>query len=379
MSTLLIVIIVLAVIFDFINGFHDAANSIATIVSTKVLTPFQAVVWAAFFNFVAYFIFRDHEVANTVAKTVNSGAYDLTVVLAGVIASIIWNLLTWWYGIPSSSSHTLIGGFAGAAVAHSGFNSINWSLDGGISLTILFILLAPIIGMVISVFITLVTIQRNFWLKIAIIVVTLSSCLVFIHFKKPFEFWALLALGIIFTLSYFINHFRGETATRTTNMYKRLQLVSSAVFSIGHGGSDAQKVIGIIGAAMVAENVIPDIGHIPAWVPFLCYSAIGIGTMSGGWRIVKTMGSRITKVTPLEGVCAETAGAITLFTAANLGAPVSTTHTIAGSIIGVGATKRLSAVRWGVTINLVWAWILTIPVSALLAAGLYWFFHLFSV
>ena len=379
MSTLLIVIIALAVIFDFINGFHDAANSIATIVSTKVLTPFQAVVWAAFFNFVAYFIFRDHEVANTVAKTVVSGTYDLTVVLSGVIASIIWNLLTWWYGIPSSSSHTLIGGFAGAAVAHSGFSSINWSLDGGISLTILFILLAPIIGMVISIFITLVTIQRNFWLKISIIILTLTACFVFIHFKKPFEFWALLTLGIIFLVSYSINHFRGESAARTTKMYKRLQLVSSATFSIGHGGSDAQKVIGIIGAAMVAENIIPDIGHIPAWVPFMCYTAIGLGTMSGGWRIVKTMGSRITKVTPLEGVCAETAGAITLFTAANLGAPVSTTHTIAGSIIGVGATKRLSAVRWGITINLVWAWLLTIPVSALLAAALYWFFHLFSV
>lgn len=379
MSTLLIVIIVLAVVFDFINGFHDAANSIATIVSTKVLTPFQAVVWAAFFNFVAYFIFQDHEVANTVAKTVNSGEYNLTVVLAGVIASIIWNLITWWYGIPSSSSHTLIGGFAGAAVAHSGVDSINWSLDGGISLTILFILLAPIIGMIISIFITLVTIQRKFWLKMSIIAVTLTSCLVFIEFKKPFEFWALLTLGVIFSISYFINHFRGETASSTTNMYKRLQLVSSAVFSIGHGGSDAQKVIGIIGAAMVAENLIPDIHNIPTWVPLLCYSAIGIGTMSGGWRIVKTMGSRITKVTPLEGVCAETAGAITLFTAANLGAPVSTTHTIAGSIIGVGATKRLSAVRWGLTLNLVWAWILTIPVSALLAAGLYWFFHLFSI
>jgi PiT family inorganic phosphate transporter len=233
--------------------------------------------------------------------------------------------------------------------------------------------------MIISIFITLVTIQRNFWLKITIIILTLTFCLIFIHFKKPFEFWALLVLGIIFLVFYFFNHFRGETAARTTNMYKRLQLVSSATFSIGHGGSDAQKVIGIIGAAMVAENIIPDIGHIPAWVPFMCYTAIGLGTMSGGWRIVKTMGSRITKVTPLEGVCAETAGAITLFTAANLGAPVSTTHTIAGSIIGVGATKRLSAVRWGITINLVWAWLLTIPVSALLAAALYWFFHLFSV
>jgi len=378
MATLLVVIIVLAVVFDFINGFHDAANSIATIVSTKVLTPFQAVVWAAFFNFLAYFIFRDHGVANTVAKTVNAGAYDLTVVLAGVIAAICWNLLTWWYGIPSSSSHTLIGGFAGAAVAHSGFGSINWSLNGGISLTLIFILLAPIIGMIISIFITLVTIQRNFWLKMLIIFVTVTSCLVFIKFKKPFEFWALLVLGAIFTVSYFYNHVRKQTAYRTANMYKRLQLVSSASFSLGHGGSDAQKAIGIIGAAMVAENIIPDIAHIPAWVPFMCYTAMGLGTMSGGWRIVKTMGTKITKVTPLEGVCAETAGAITLFTAANLGAPVSTTHTIAGAIVGVGATKRMSAVRWGITVNLVWAWILTIPVSGLLAAAFYWFFSLFS-
>src|SRR3954471_1599066 len=185
--TLLITIVILALIFDYINGFHDAANSIATIVSTKVLTPFQAVIWAAFFNFVAYFIFRDHEVANTVAKTVHAGSYDLTVVLAGVIASICWNLLTWWYGIPSSSSHTLIGGFAGAAIAHSGFSSINWSLNGGISLTLLFILLAPIIGMIISMFITIVTIQQKFWLKISIIVAVVSSCLLFIKFKNDFE------------------------------------------------------------------------------------------------------------------------------------------------------------------------------------------------
>ncbi|HEY2726373.1 MAG TPA: inorganic phosphate transporter [Parafilimonas sp.] len=379
MSTLLIVIIVLSVIFDFINGFHDAANSIATVVSTKVLTPFQAVIWAAFFNFVAYFVFRDHEVANTVAKTVNKGSYDLVVVLAGVIAAICWNLLTWWYGIPSSSSHTLIGGFAGAAIAHSGFHSINWSLNGGISLTLLFILLAPIIGMIISMFITIVTIQRNFWLKIAIIIATLSACFIFIKFKKPFEFWGLLILGIIFIVSYSINHFRAESAYKTMNMYKRLQLLSSATFSLGHGGSDAQKVIGIIGAAMVAEHLIPNITQIPTWVPFMCYTSIGLGTMSGGWRIVKTMGTKITKVTPLEGVCAETAGAITLFTAANLGAPVSTTHTIAGSIAGAGVTKRFSAVRWGITINLIWAWVLTIPVSALLAAAIYWFFHLFSV
>lgn len=370
-SSLLILIIILAIIFDYINGFHDAANSIATIVSTKVLTPFQAVVWAAFFNFVAFFVFSDHGVANTVAKTVNKDSYDLYVVLAGVIAAIAWNLLTWWYGIPSSSSHTLIGGFAGAAVAHNGWNAINLSLDGGISLTLIFIILAPLIGMVISIFITLVTIQKNFWLKIGIIVSVITACLTLIDFKKPFEFWALLTLGVIFTASYAYSHFKGENAYRTANMYKKLQLVSSAAFSIGHGGSDAQKAMGIIGAAMVAENIIGDISAIPGWVPLACYTAIGLGTMSGGWKIVKTMGTKITKVTPLEGVCAETAGAITLFTAANLGAPVSTTHTITGSIIGVGATKRLSAVRWGVTVNLIWAWILTIPVSGLLAAGIY--------
>ncbi len=377
MTILLFVIIVLAIAFDFINGFHDAANSIATIVSTKVLTPLQAVVWAAFFNFVAYFIFRDHGVANTVAKTVQHGQYDLVVVLAGVLAAIFWNLLTWWYGIPSSSSHTLIGGFAGAAVAHSGFDAINWSLDGGISLTLLFILLAPIVGMVISMFITLVTIQKNIWVKLSIIIAVVASCLIFIDFKKPFEFWALLVLGIVFVLTYLYNHLKGENAYKTANMYKKLQLVSSAAFSIGHGGSDAQKVMGIIGAAMVASNYIPSIDQIPTWVPLMCYTAIGLGTLSGGSKIIKTMGTKITKVTPLEGVCAETAGAITLFTAANLGAPVSTTHTITGSIIGVGATKRLSAVRWGVTFSLIWAWVLTIPVSGVLAAGIYYLLKLF--
>lgn len=368
---LLVIIIVLAILFDYINGFHDAANSIATIVSTKVLTPLQAVIWAAFFNFLAFFIFRDHGVADTVAKTVHQGSYDLYVVLAGVLAAICWNLLTWWYGIPSSSSHTLIGGFAGAAVAHAGFSSINWTFTDGIGLTFLFIVLAPIIGMVLSIFITLVTIQRNFWLKISIIIVAISACLIFIKFKKPFEFWGLLSLGVIFVVTYFINYLRGENAQRTANMYKKLQLVSSAAFSLGHGGSDAQKVMGIIGAAMIAQNYIPDFASLPDWVPLTCYTAISLGTMSGGWKIIKTMGTKITKVTPLEGVCAETAGAITLFTAANLGAPVSTTHTITGAIIGVGATKRLSAVRWGLTLNLVWAWILTIPVSGLLAAGIY--------
>ena len=372
MATILIVVIALALIFDYINGFHDAANSIATIVSTKVLTPFQAVVWAAFFNFVAFFIFSDHAVANTVAKTVKpevvSGTGGMVIILAGLIAAIIWNLFTWWYGLPSSSSHTLIGGFAGAAIAAAGFKSIDTAM---IMKTVIFIFLAPLIGMFISVFITLVTIQYNFWLKIAIIVAVVTACMLFVPFKKEFEKWALLGLSIVFVLAYFINYLKGETAARTGRMFKRLQLVSSAVFSIGHGGADAQKVMGIITAALIAGGSITEFSQMPDWVPLACYTAIGIGTMSGGWKIVKTMGTKITKVTPLEGVCAETAGAITLFTATNLGAPVSTTHTITGSIMGVGATKRLSAVRWGVTVNLIWAWILTIPVSATLAAGIY--------
>ena len=379
MATILIVIIVLALVFDYINGFHDAANSIATIVSTKVLTPFQAVIWAAFFNFVAFFIFSEHAVANTVAKTVKpdvvNGAEGMTIILAGLIAAIFWNLLTWWYGLPSSSSHTLIGGFAGAAIAAAGFSSIDGAM---IMKTVIFIVLAPLIGMMISIFITLITIQRSFWLKLAIISTIVTACVVFVPFKNTeegtFQRYALASIGIVFVLSYFYNYLKGENAYRTGNMYKKLQLVSSAAFSIGHGGADAQKVMGIITAALIAGGQIQEFSQMPNWVPLACYSAIGIGTMSGGWKIVKTMGTKITKVTPLEGVCAETAGAITLFTAANLGAPVSTTHTITGAIIGVGATKRLSAVRWGVTVNLVWAWVLTIPVSGTLAALLYWLF-----
>lgn len=377
--TFLIIIIAFALIFDFINGFHDAANSIATIVSTKVLTPFQAVVWAAMFNFVAFFIFKEHGVANTVASTVHSESITLVVIFCGVIAAICWNLLTWWSGIPSSSSHTLIGGFAGAGIAHAGFSSID---SASIYKTLIFIVLAPLVGMIISMFITLVTIQRNFWLKIIIIITLVSSCTLFIKFHNPFEKWSLVTLGAIFVSTYFYNYLKGETAHRTGNMYKRLQLVSSAALSIGHGGSDAQKVMGLISAALVFNYHqggygIPSIKDMPDWVPIACYTAIALGTMSGGWKIVKTMGTKITKVTPLEGVCAETAGAITLFAAANMGAPVSTTHTITGSIIGVGATKRLSAVRWGVTINLLWAWILTIPISGLLAAGFYYIAHFF--
>ena len=388
MPLLLIIIVALAIIFDFINGFHDAANSIATIVSTKVLTPLQAVIWAAFFNFVAYFVFKEHAVADTVAKTVHAQFITLPVILSGVIAAVCWNLFTWWHGIPSSSSHTLIGGFAGAAIAHAGFGSIDAE---SIYKTLLFIILAPLIGMVISMFITIVTIQKNFWLKISIIIAVEAACVAFVPFKQPkpqdfsvfgwgLDKFLLVLLGAIFVVTFFFNYVRGENAYRTGKMFKRLQLVSSAALSLGHGGSDAQKVMGIIAAAFVAAGKYPDVLtalHEAYWIPLVCYTAISLGTLSGGWKIVKTMGTRITKVTPLEGVCAETAGAITLFTAASLGAPVSTTHTITGAIIGAGATRRLSAVRWGVTVNLIWAWVLTIPVSGLLAAAVYWLTSLF--
>ncbi len=373
--TLLIVIIALALIFDYINGFHDAANSIATIVSTKVLTPFQAVVWAAMFNFVAYFIFSDHHVANTVAKTVHEEFITLRVVLAGLLAAITWNLLTWWYGIPSSSSHTLIGGFAGAALAGAGFDlgSINLEKIGVIAL---FIFLAPLVGMLISIFITLVTIVQRLWLRVLIIAVATAVTSIFVLKNMDLRV-AMVVFALVFVLSYLWDMTKLPSAMRTANLYKRLQLLSSAAFSIGHGGNDAQKVMGIIMVALVASGQAGSLEEMPFWVPLACYGAIGLGTLSGGWKIVKTMGSRITKVTPLEGVCAESAGAMTLYMTEQLGIPVSTTHTITGAIIGVGATKRLSAVRWGVTLRLLWAWVLTIPVSAVLAAIAYWICGLF--
>lgn len=389
--TFLFVIIALAIIFDYINGFHDAANSIATIVSTKVLTPLQAVVWAAFFNFVAFFIFKDHGVANTIAKTVYQQYITLPVIFSGLVAAITWNLLTWWFGIPSSSSHTLIGGFAGAAIAHAGFISVN---PEPVLKTASFIVLAPLVGMIMAFIISLWFInsfRKGPLPKIVSMVVVL---LVFVflyfnietrpeHLKTHFESylmkviftgsnfkWLLLAF-IMLVMACFTFFLNTLNATRSNQWFKRLQLVSSAAFSIGHGGNDAQKVMGIITAALIAAGQISTFEEMPVWVPLACYSAIAVGTMSGGWKIVKTMGTRITKVTPFEGVAAETAGAITLFVTEALKIPVSTTHTITGSIIGVGATKRLSAVRWGVTINLLWAWILTIPVSGLLAAGVY--------
>lgn len=580
--TFVIVVIILALIFDYINGFHDAANSIATIVSTKVLTPFQAVVWAAFFNFIAYLIFKDHAVANTIGKTVYKEFITLPVIFSGLVAAITWNLLTWWWGIPSSSSHTLIGGFAGAAIAHAFFSAwdkgeslpaLKTIIDSSkIGKTVMFIFLAPLIGMLISMFFTLVTISRNIWIKTGI----LAACIVAIWFSfqrfetskigenvskyfkvdkyshevekltleidqlkksngsiekiqelekkltdqsgklvvaeknvnlaKPYlssyeskgsEFVAkaivahvdtkpveisklqdklalylevdrkkavkdkgpnkllayqaaqsaldtlkpmakklhevgfealsskmaqklmdmnyplgvdkvdkfkesikvnvesdlkkeiakadnlilrisMMAILFMFILAFIYNEkLRQPSAARTGNMFKKLQLLSSAAFSVGHGGNDAQKVMGIIAAALMANGEIADIKQMPDWVPLACYLAIGLGTLSGGWKIVKTMGTKITKVSPLEGVCAETAGAGTLFLTEQMGIPVSTTHTITGAIIGVGATKRLSAVRWGVTVNLLWAWILTIPISAILAAIAYWVTSLF--
>jgi inorganic phosphate transporter, PiT family len=401
MTTFLIVIIALALIFDFINGFHDAANSIATIVSTKVLTPFQAVLWAALFNSVAFFIFKDHGVADTVAKTVHSNMIPqdnmMVVIFSGLIAAISWNLLTWWFGIPSSSSHTLIGGFAGAAIAHGGFNTINSSI---ILKTASFIFLAPVVGMIMALIISLWflnSFRKGHIPKLISIVILIlvglflyenlefdaakltthyeSYTMKVIFYSKNFK-WILLAF-IIIIMAVFTFYLNTLNANRSNQWFRRLQLVSSAAFSIGHGGNDAQKVMGIITAALIAGGTITKFSEMPAWVPIACYAAIGIGTMSGGWKIVKTMGTKITKVTPFEGVAAETAGAITLFVTEALKIPVSTTHTITGAIMGVGATKRLSAVRWGVTVNLLWAWILTIPVSGLLAAGVYSIVKLF--
>lgn len=349
---LLIIIIILAIIFDLINGFHDAANSITNIVSTKVLSPFQAVLWAAFFNVVAFFIF-DLNVANTLAKIVNSDVINFTVICAGLVSAISWNLLTWWFGIPSSSSHTLIGGIAGAAIAYAGFGVVN---QEKIFKTFAFIFLAPVIGLVVAA-------------TINVIIVNICK--------------------------------RAHPA-KAEKWFKRTQLVSAGLFSIGHGGNDAQKVMGVIAATLLVYSAklkaqgidVPDwatvvqaadahgkmaIKHIPDWIPVACYTAIGCGTMMGGWKIVKTMGTKITKITPIEGVSADTAGALTLFLTEKLGIPVSTTHTITGSIIGVGVAKRVSAVKWGITINLLWAWILTIPVSGMIGAILFWLFSALGV
>ncbi|MCX6274611.1 MAG: inorganic phosphate transporter [Bacteroidetes bacterium] len=325
--TLFVVVVILALVFDFINGFHDAANSIATIVSTKVLSPLTAVLWAAGFNFLAFWLFK-LKVADTVSKTVQTNAITLEVILCGIIAAIIWNLFTWWRGIPSSSSHTLIGGFAGAAIAHAGWSVVKMDK---VTPVLEFILLAPIIGLLVSYFISVLMLHL----------------------------------------------FKRANPHKVNKLFHVLQLASSAAFSLGHGGNDAQKVMGIIGAAMIVNGTITDVNSLPAWVEIACYTSIAFGTLFGGWRIVKTMGSKITKLAPFEGFAAETAGAITLFSTGALGIPVSTTHTITGAIIGVGITKRVSAVRWGVTIDLIWAWVLTIPVSGLLGAIIYHVVKLF--
>ena len=315
-------IILVALIFDFLNGFHDAANSIATVVSTRVMSPRAAVLWAAFFNFAAVFVF-----GTGVAKTLGKGMIDVKlvtpdVVLAGLLGAIFWNLITWYYGLPVSSSHALIGGYAGAAVAKGGFAAI---IASGWTKTLIFIVLSPVIGAVIS-----------FTLMVSVT-------------------WM----------------FRKWHPYKLDTLFRRLQLLSAGFFSLNHGGNDAQKTMGIIASLLVASGHQQEFS-IPFWVEFLCYSAIGLGTMFGGWRIVKTMGAKITKLQPFGGFCAETAGAFALLIATYGAVPVSTTHTITGAIMGVGATKRLSAVKWGVAGRIVWAWILTIPASAAVAGVSFW-------
>jgi PiT family inorganic phosphate transporter len=314
-------LILVALIFDYINGFHDAANSIATVVSTRVLSPGKAVIWAAFFNFIAAFTF-----GTAVAKTVGSGMVDLNVVTFAVIfgglsGAIIWDLITWYYGLPTSSSHALIGGYAGAAVAKAGFSAI---ITTGWTKTLLFIVLSPLIGMLLG----LAIMTSIFWI------------------------------------------FRWMPPSRVDRWFRRLQLVSAAFFSLNHGANDAQKTMGIIAGVLFAAGYIQTF-DIPFWVVLAAHAAIGLGTLAGGWRIIHTMGSKITKLQPVGGFAAETSAAISVLIATQTGVPVSTTHAITGAIVGVGATRRLSAVRWGVAGQIVWAWILTIPAAFLIAAGVY--------
>lgn len=326
--TFLIIVITLVLIFDFVNGFHDSANSIATVVSTKVMSPVAAVSMAAFFNFIAFLIFP-LKVATTIGKgVINPDIVTLTVITAALVAAITWNLITWYYGLPSSSSHTLVGGLVGAAVASAGWSSV---IIGGVAKIAIFIVVAPVLGMLVSFFIMAIVI----WL---------------VKNHSPF------------TVD---KHFR------------RLQLLSAAGFSLGHGGNDAQKSMGIIWVALIAQGLATKNDTIDLWIVLSCHFAIALGTLFGGWRIVKTMGQKITKLKPFEGFCAETAGALTLFGATHFGIPVSTTHTITGSIMGAGARKGVSAVKWGVTTKIFWAWLLTIPVSAIIAFVSYSILKLF--
>jgi inorganic phosphate transporter, PiT family len=321
-----VALIAVALAFDYINGFHDAANSIATVVSTRVLSPGQAVVWAAFFNFIAAFTF-----GTAVAKTIGKGMIHLDAVTFGVIfgglmGAIIWDLITWYYGLPTSSSHALIGGYAGAAMANAGFAAI---ITSGWTKTLIYIVLAPLFGM---------------------------------------------TLGLVIMVLIF-NLFKRAAPQRVDRVFRKLQLVSAALYSLGHGGNDAQKTMGIIAGVLVTAGYLKTFS-IPVWVILAAHAAIALGTLSGGWRIIHTMGSKITRLQPVGGFAAETAGAITLFVATAFGVPVSTTHTITGAIVGVGATRRLSAVRWGVAGKIVWAWVLTIPMSALIGAIVFWIVRL---
>jgi PiT family inorganic phosphate transporter len=326
--SIIIVIIVVALVFDFINGFHDAANSIATVVSTRVLSPLQAVGMAAFFNFIAVVTF-----GTGVAKTVGSGMVDLSVVtyaviLSGLLGAITWNLITWYFGLPTSSSHALFGGYGGAAVAKAGFSAI---IVAGWTKTIIFIILAPLIGLTVG----LIVMTSIYWL------------------------------------------FQHSTPSRVDRWFRRLQLVSASAYSLMHGANDAQKTMGIITGALLTGGFLEKF-EVPAWVEVMSYTAIGLGTLSGGWRIIKTMGTKITKLTPAGGFAAETGAAVAIFIATHLGVGISTTHTITGAIVGVGATRRLSAVRWGVAGQIVWAWILTIPASATIGALCYLVGSLFA-
>lgn len=319
---IIIFVIAVALAFDFINGFHDAANSVATVVSTRVLSPRMAVLWAAFFNFAALFIFDVH-VATTIGKgIVDPKIMTVWVIFSGLMGAILWDLITWWWGLPTSSSHALIGGFVGAAVAKAGFSSI---IASGLEKVILFIFISPLVGML---------------------------------------------LGFLFM--WIINIlFQNSSPSKVDRHFRRLQLVSAGLYSLGHGGNDAQKTMGIIAILLFSSGYLGSTFYVPVWVIVLCHLAIALGTMFGGWRIVKTMGMKITKLQPVGGFAAETAAACTLFAATAAGIPISTTHTITGAIMGAGSTRRLSAVRWGIAGRIVWAWIFTIPASALIAAGFY--------
>jgi PiT family inorganic phosphate transporter len=319
-----VLLVVLALAFDFMNGFHDAANAIATVVSTGVLKPGQAVLFAAVFNFIAIFVFH-LGVAATIGKGLaQPGVVDVHVVFGALVGAISWNFITWYYGIPSSSSHALIGGIVGAVISKSGASALIFS---SLMKTVVFIFVSPLMGFVLG---------------------------------------SIMLIAVSWT-------FRRSTPGRIDRWFRRLQLVSAGAYSLGHGGNDAQKTIGIIWLLLIATGYT-EVGDSspPNWVVLSCYAAIGLGTLFGGWRIVKTMGQRLTKLKPVDGFCAETGGAITLFTAAMMGIPVSTTHTITGAIVGVGATRRASGVRWGIAGNIVWAWIFTIPASAFVAAFAYW-------